>query len=138
MLPITQERKMAGSIDLRQSPVLDNFNIIGEFQNHILSSVLHLKTAYGVQIRDYLAAKLDRDIHLPQVYTALAKMEIAGLLEGKVQNKTSAGLNTRGRPRRIYTITAPGLRMLNAREQYLSKVHQVGEPDGVPNWAATA
>ena len=38
----------------------------------------------------------------------------------------------------MYKITAPGLRMLNARDQYLFMVRHKGEPYGVPEKASTA
>lgn len=117
--------------------MFDNRKVIGDFQNEVLMAVHKLHKPYGVQIRDYLSQNLKREVHLPQVYSALVKMEAAGLLISEFENPKSAGRNTRGRPRRIYNINAPGLRMLNARNDYLLEVHHIGVADGVPREVTT-
>ena len=117
--------------------MFDNRKVIGDFQAEVLKAVLKLQKPYGVQIRDFLSQELNRDVHLPQVYSALLKMEASGLLSSQFEKAKSAGRNTRGRPRRIYSINAPGLRMLNARHDYLLEVHHIGDADGVPREVAT-
>ena len=52
-----------------------------------------------------------KSVHLPQVYAALARLEVLELVQSDADRKKSAGL--RGRTRRYYHITARGLRELS-------------------------
>lgn len=99
---------------------------IGTFQVNVLKAVERLSShAYGMKIRDELSKDLNREIHMPQVYAALSRLVKLGLLSSGLDKKQSAG--QRGRTRRVYKLSADGLRMLSdgvrlsrgAREQGL-------------------
>jgi DNA-binding PadR family transcriptional regulator len=53
---------------------------------------------------------MQRLVHIPQVYAALARLEVLQLVHSDADKTKSVGL--RGRTRRYYTITARGLRLL--------------------------
>ena len=109
---------------------------LGVFQFEVLIAVRELgNNAYGVQIRKHMAEKMDRDLHQPQVYSALFKLEKQGFLNSQINKQDTAG--RRGRPRRIYALSTPGLRLLNAREGLSIKVSNTGELYGIPEKVAT-
>lgn len=84
----------------------------GNFQFEVLKTVKRLgRDAYGMRIRDELATQLGREIHMPQVYAATARLVKLGLLTSDLDKEQSAG--RRGRTRRVYTISAHGLQKLN-------------------------
>lgn len=51
-----------------------------------------------------------RPVHMPQVYAALARLEVLHLVQSDADKSKSVGL--RGRTRRFYKITARGLRLI--------------------------
>lgn len=76
---------------------------LGLFQRRVLSGVKHLKReAYGSKIRDWVAAKSGKEIHLPQVYATLHRLETLGMLTSRIDEFGSAG--RRGRARRVYAL----------------------------------
>jgi DNA-binding PadR family transcriptional regulator len=68
--------------------------------------------ASGTEIRDLIARQTDEDLEAAKVYVALSRLEDQGLVNAQNENERPAG--RRGRPRRIYKLTAPGLRALTA------------------------
>ena len=99
----------------RQKKSKDEFvaPFVGAFQYEVLRQILLLKKdAYGVNIRRFLEKKLGKEVHTPQVYAALVRLEKLGLISSSIDKMSSAG--RRGRPRRVYTVQAPGQRMIEA------------------------
>ena len=87
-------------------------SIVGDFQRAILIAVSRLEgQAYGSQIRDEVQILTQRQVHLPQVYAALARLEVLQLVRSDADKEKSVGL--RGRTRRYYVLTARGLRLLS-------------------------
>ena len=84
---------------------------IGEFQLEVLRAISQLgQKAYGMEIRDFIAQRQDREINTPQIYAALTRLTDLGLVKSYIDQSATAG--KRGRPRRIYTLETSGLRML--------------------------
>lgn len=84
---------------------------IGEFQLETLRSISLLGAkAYGMEIRDHLQHRQGREISTPQVYASLTRLSDLGLVKSTIDKSTTAG--KKGRPRRVYTLEASGLRML--------------------------
>ncbi|WP_375261038.1 PadR family transcriptional regulator [Palleronia sp.] len=97
--------------------------LIGDFQEITLSAVHRLKNdAYGMNIRNYLEEKEEREIHMAQVYAALSRLESLGLLASHKDFARSAG--RRGRTRRIYNLTAHGLQYLTDSVRHSQGVQQ--------------
>lgn len=85
---------------------------IGDFQLVVLGVVNQLgEDAYGMRVRDEVQTILNRAVHMPQVYSALGRLESAGLLTSEPNSTKSAG--HRGRTRRYYKIGANGLQILH-------------------------
>lgn len=94
-------------------PAILPMQLIGEFQFEVLRQVETLgRSAYGVNIRIALQDEMGREVHTPQVYAALVRLEELGFITSSIDRTASAG--RRGRPRRVYSLEAPGQRMLKA------------------------
>lgn len=80
----------------------------------VLGLVPHLgKNAYGVAIRDRLSQHIGSDVPAAKVYVMLRRLEDYGFIRAIDQDlPKSAG--RKGRPRRVYEVTAPGQRALTA------------------------
>lgn len=83
---------------------------LGEFEQLILFSVLHLDDrAYGLAIREEIEERTGRVVSSGAIYTALGRMEERGLVTSEVADSVEGRV---GRPRRYYTLEAPGARAL--------------------------
>ena len=69
------------------------------------------ENAFGVQIRDSLSRQIDREIPAAQIYVVLRRLEDNGFIIGTEQDGPAG---RRGRPRRVYKLTALGQRALIA------------------------
>ena len=79
---------------------------LGEFEEIVLlaTAILH-KSAYGVSIKIEIESRLDREVSMGAMHTALLRLEDKGYI------KTTNGEATEeraGRPRKYYEITAMG------------------------------
>ncbi|HYC87255.1 MAG TPA: PadR family transcriptional regulator, partial [Chryseosolibacter sp.] len=79
---------------------------LGEFEEIVLLATAILnKGAYGVSIKDEIEARLDRDVSMGAMHTALLRLEDKGYIRssnGEVTDERA------GRPRKYYEITALG------------------------------
>lgn len=108
----TRRRKIVGSL-------------VGDFQMQVLEAIAVLGlNAFGANIKRRLESQSTKEIHMPQVYAALKRLEHLGLINSKVDEDASAG--KRGRSRRVYELAASGQRMLDAG-MMLSNSMQGGE-----------
>jgi DNA-binding PadR family transcriptional regulator len=95
------------------------------------------KRAYGVEIRDRLSQQLRSDVPAAQVYVMLRRLEDYGFVVATDQNVTkSAG--RKGRPRRVYEITAPGQRALTVGAKLYEYPVLHLEPENVIQKASSA
>lgn len=96
----------------KDTSVESSVSEIGDFQRAVLVAVSRLKeNAYGAQVREEVQTLTQRLVHLPQIYAALARLEVLQLVRSDAAKEKSVGL--RGRTRRYYTISARGLRLLS-------------------------
>ena len=87
--------------------------LVGDFQMQVLASIADLGSeSYGAKIKQLIENRSDRDVHIPQVYAALKRLENLGLVTSAIDEDASAG--KRGRSRRVYELNASGQRMLDA------------------------
>ena len=79
---------------------------LGEFEEIVLLATAILnKNAYGVSIKDEIEARLEREVSMGAMHTALLRLEDKGYI------RSSAGESKddrAGRPRKYYEITALG------------------------------
>lgn len=71
------------------------------------------KRAYGAEIREHLSQQTGSDVPAANVYVMLRRLEDYGLITAADQGDLSTA-GRKGRPRRIYQVTAPGQRALMA------------------------
>ena len=87
---------------------------LGEFEQVVLLAILRLgDAAYGVTIRQEIAACTDRDPAPGALYTTLDRLEEKGLVASKYGDPTP---ERGGRAKRYFTVTASGVRAV-ARAQ---------------------
>lgn len=68
--------------------------------------------ASGTEIRELIARQTEEELAAAKVYVALSRLEDQGLV--RAQDETERPAGRRGRPRRVYELTASGLRALQA------------------------
>jgi 5,10-methylene-tetrahydrofolate dehydrogenase/methenyl tetrahydrofolate cyclohydrolase len=66
----------------------------------------------GILVQLPLPDQIDEELEAAKVYVALARLETQGLVSARDEKERPAG--RRGRPRRIYHLTASGLRAMKA------------------------
>ena len=95
---------------------------IGEFEEMLLLAAHGLGTeAYGIAVRNLVERETGRTVSLGPVYTALDRLELKGLL----RSRTVDGTPTRGgRRRRVFMLTAAGLRALTALQAARARLYR--------------
>ncbi|HUC77108.1 MAG TPA: PadR family transcriptional regulator [Vicinamibacterales bacterium] len=91
--------------------------LLGEFEQIVLLAILRLDDgAYGVTIRDEIAACTDRDPSPGALYTTLDRMEEKGLVTSRFGQPTP---ERGGRAKRYFRVTAKGeAAVANAQRAY--------------------
>jgi len=80
--------------------------LLGEFEQIVLLAILRLDDdAYGVTIRDEIAARTDRDPSPGALYTTLDRMDEKGLVTSRFGQPTP---ERGGRAKRYFRVTAKG------------------------------
>lgn len=93
---------------------------LGEFELIVLVSILRLgDEAYGLTIRQEIAACTDRDPSPGAVYTTLDRLEEKGLLRSEYRE---GGDDRGGRPRRFFRLSALGLRTVTATHRTMTRL----------------
>ena len=88
---------------------------LGEFEEIVLLLVaVHHNDAYGLSITNSIKEKLNRNVTLSSVHTALYRLEEKGFLESKVGGATRA---RGGRSKRIFIITNLGKQAIDSSHQ---------------------
>ena len=95
----------------------------------VLRAIAYLGVrASGIEIREHIENQTSEEMPAAKVYVALSRLEDQGLVIARDENEWPAG--RRGRPRRIYSLTASGLRALRAGAKlYGNPVSSVEETD---------
>src|SRR5262245_10235600 len=93
---------------------------LGDFEQLVLLGVLQSSTeSYGVPIWRELESRTGRRVSLGAVYKTLDRLESKGLLRS-MHGQPSAERG--GRRKRVYAVTASGLRQLNATLAALARM----------------
>jgi DNA-binding PadR family transcriptional regulator len=84
----------------------------GEFEQLVLLALARLDpNAYGISIRDELAAHTSRDVSVAAVYKALWRLDHKGLVVSAMGDPTP---ERGGRRKRLYRLSAAGRKALQA------------------------
>ena len=90
---------------------------LGEFEHIVLLSLLRLNDrAYGVTVRQDIAARTDRDVSVGAIYTTLDRLEAKGYVKSRLGEPTT---ERGGRAKRFFRVTAKGIRALNSTHKAL-------------------
>jgi DNA-binding PadR family transcriptional regulator len=99
---------------------------LGEFEVIVLMAVLHLdQAAYGSTIRDEIERRTGRAVARGAVYITLDRLEEKGLLTSRPGDSVPG---RGGRPRRLFRVTAPGVRSVKHAVGMLTRMHKGLEP----------
>jgi PadR family transcriptional regulator, regulatory protein PadR len=103
-----------------------SFAILGEFEVVVLMAVLHLgEDAYGSAIRDEIEQRSGRSASRGAVYITLERLEEKGLLA----SRTDGASDSRGgRPKRLFRLTADGIKSLKRAVSLMTRMHKGLEP----------
>ena len=102
---------------------------LGEFEVVVLLAVLHLlqsnDDAFGSAIRDEIERRSGRRVPRGSIYVTLDRLEEKGLLTSRLAGSASG---RDGRPKRLFRVTASGLRMVKHSVRLLSGMSVGLEP----------
>src|SRR5215831_6335087 len=88
---------------------------LGEFEQVVLLAILRLgDTAYGVSIREEIAARTDRDPAPGALYTTLDRLEAKKLVASRYADPTP---ERGGRSKRYFTVTAAGVKAVASAQR---------------------
>lgn len=91
-------------------------NRVGPVQAEILRVIRDMpEKAHGVGIAEILRGRFDDTISDAQTYIAIRRLEVRGMiceLTNKPENPPTPSIGQRGRPRKLYSLTASGRRAL--------------------------
>jgi DNA-binding PadR family transcriptional regulator len=88
---------------------------LGEFEQVVLLAILRLgDSAYGVSIRDEIAARTDRDPAPGALYTTLDRLEAKKLVSSRYADPTP---ERGGRSKRYFTVTAAGIKAVASAQR---------------------
>lgn len=80
--------------------------MLGEFEQLVLLAILRAgREAYGIPIRDEIAARTGREVALGTVYKTLVRLEEKALVSSRTGDPTP---QRGGRRKRFYAVTAAG------------------------------
>ena len=92
---------------------------LGEFEYAVLLAILQLDEPYAVPIRSVIEDKTGRPVARGALYTALERLEAKGCLSSRMGDPLE---ERGGKPRRYFSVTAPGLRALKATHAALANL----------------
>jgi len=101
---------------------------LGGFEQVVLLAVLRLRgDAYGMRVRQEIEERTGRRASIGAVYATLARLEGKGLVSSHDGDPTP---ERKGRARRYFSVTAPGVRAMNESRQTLASLWQGLRPAG--------
>jgi len=90
---------------------------LGAFEHLVLLSLLRLNDrAYGVTVRQEIAARTGRDVSVGAIYTTLERFEVKGYVRSRMGEPTA---ERGGRAKRFFRVTAKGVRAVNSTHEAL-------------------
>jgi PadR family transcriptional regulator PadR len=98
---------------------------LGEFEVVVLMAVLHLgHDANGSAVRNEIERRIARRVSRGSVYVTLDRLEEKGLLSSRL----IAAPTVRGGAKRLFRVTAPGLKAVKHAVATLERMRQGLEP----------
>ena len=99
---------------------------LGEFEVVVLMAALHLDgDAFGSAIREQIERRSGRRVSRGSVYITLDRLEGKGLLTSKFGEGSA---RRGGRPKRLFRVTAAGLKSIRHSIALVARMHKGLEP----------
>jgi PadR family transcriptional regulator, regulatory protein PadR len=99
---------------------------LGEFEQIVLLAVLRLgDSAYGVTVRQEIETRTGRDVSVGAIYATLSRLETKGLVKSRAGEPTA---ERGGRAKRLFRVTAHGVRSVNEAQRILKQMLDGLEP----------
>ena len=90
---------------------------LGEFEHIVVLAVMRLgDQAYGVTVRQEIAARIGRDVSVGAVYATLDRLEAKGYVNSRLGEPTA---ERGGRSKRFFCVTAKGVSAVNRTHRAL-------------------
>lgn len=90
---------------------------LGEFEHIVVLALLRLgDRAYGVTVRQEIAARISRDVSIGAIYATLDRLEAKGYVKSQLGDPTP---ERGGRSKRFFRVTAKGVSAVNRTHQAL-------------------
>lgn len=101
---------------------------LGEFEELTLLAVRAIKgDAYGVPVQRFVEKATGRNVTMGAIYAALARLESKGYVRSVIGEPQAV---RGGKARRLFEVTAEGLRTLKSLRQVRDRIWQAIESDG--------
>ncbi len=101
---------------------------LGEFELSVLLAIVHLGDgAYGASVRHEIESRIDRDVSIGALYTALDRLERKGYVTSEFGDATP---QRGGRRKRMFTATPAGIRALRSARRTRDRLWQIIEATG--------
>lgn len=95
---------------------------LGEFEHVVLLALMRLgREGYGMQVRREIEQRTGREVSIGAVYATLDRLEEKGMVRSEVGKPTG---ERGGRARRIFTVSAPGVRAVRQTQSGLSRMSE--------------
>ena len=93
---------------------------LGEFEYLVMLAVMRLGAdAYGMRVRQEIAARTGRDVTIGAVYATLERLADKGLLAAALSDPTP---ERGGRAKRSFTLTGAGMEAVNRARQDMASM----------------
>ena len=90
---------------------------LGEFEHIVVLAVMRLgDQAYGVTVRQEIAARIGRDVSVGAIYATLDRLEAKGYVNSRLGEPTA---ERGGRSKRFFCVTAKGVSAVNRTHRAL-------------------
>jgi DNA-binding PadR family transcriptional regulator len=93
---------------------------LGEFEHIVLLAMFRLgERAYGVTVRQEIAARVSRDVSIGAIYATLDRLEAKGYVKSRLGEPTR---ERGGRSKRFFQVTAKGVSAVNRTHRALQSL----------------
>jgi PadR family transcriptional regulator PadR len=93
---------------------------LGEFEHIVILAMFRLgERAYGVTVRQEIAARVGRDVSIGAIYATLDRLEAKGYVKSRLGEPTR---ERGGRSKRFFQVTAKGVSAVNRTHHALQSL----------------
>jgi PadR family transcriptional regulator PadR len=106
---------------------------LGEFEHIVVLALMRLgDRAYGVTVRQEIAARTRRDVSVGAIYATLDRLETKGYVTSRLGEPTS---ERGGRSKRFFRVTAKGVSAVNRTHRALLSMSEGLSLVGRHSWS---